>query len=1021
MARLGVMVALLMALTSVAVAQKRPKPTAPKPDKVALRIKALEKELLQHQMQSAMYRALRVARELHALKAKKLGEGHAETLRALESVATYRAATGDYNGALAIYQQLLARAEKAHGPDAPATADAIERVASQYWVAQRFEEAEKLYRRALAIRKKQHGADSPLYAHALMMFGGVLWGRGSFSTAEQVYLEAKKILEKTSKDDDAAMVGLTMNLGWLYWMQGQKALGKTWFEKSLAASEKTYAKAGLDESYAATMILSIASIYSTGGREDWARPLEERSEKVLRAAITRIEKDKGPNAMELMTPISSLIGLHQRRKEYDQAEALMRRMIALDEARAVASKLPVNPMTQVSWLFQLSYLERQRGNPKAALPLLAKVRAVYAKSYGDYMTSMIDQQVADVWRELGKYDTARRMVEKTLRTSRKTWGSRHPMVSYQLESLSVLQLVDGDTRHALGTLREALDIQEPNLALVLATGTESDHATYFARIAHQLSMAVTLNTKYAPKSEPAARLALTTVLRRKGRILDAAASSVATLRGKLGADDQKLLDELAAARAQLAKLIVAGPGATGPDEYAAEVGRLESEVRRLEDQARRRSSTYAAAGQPIELERVQKAIPTGATLVEIVLYQPYDARKWGTQAALAPARRYAAYLLGPKGAPRWVDLGEAAASDRAAYAFLDALADPDRTDVGALGRTLHDAAFQPIASALGKTDHLLMAPDGLLSLVPFGALVDRNDQHLVRRFTFTYLTSGRDLLRAGATGAASRGGPVIVADPTFGNAKAAKKPAATARTRGRRSRDLRSRTWGRLPGTAEEADALAKLLDGATVLRGTKATEDALKHLAGPRILHVATHGFFLPAEAPPPPVAASQFQAGPSMPLPATAALLDQAGAPENPLLRSGLALAGANTLSSGTEDGILTALEAAGLDLAGTRLVVLSACETGVGKVTEGDGVHGLRRALVIAGAETLVMSLWQVDDRATRELMTGYYKKLEAGEGRSAALRAVQLQMLRNERTAHPYYWASFVPTGKWGPIQ
>ncbi len=144
------------------------------------------------------------------------------------------------------------------------------------------------------------------------------------------------------------------------------------------------------------------------------------------------------------------------------------------------------------------------------------------------------------------------------------------------------------------------------------------------------------------------------------------------------------------------------------------------------------------------------------------------------------------------------------------------------------------------------------------------------------------------------------------------------------------------------------------------------------------------------------------------------------EATTPENPLLRSGLVLAGANRLSSGGEDGILTALEAAGLDLWGTQMVVLSACETGVGKVTEGDGVHGLRRALVIAGAESLVMSLWQVDDRATRELMAGFYRRLEQGEGRAEALRQVQLQMLRSPRTSHPYYWASFVPTGSWAPL-
>jgi CHAT domain-containing protein len=313
-----------------------------------------------------------------------------------------------------------------------------------------------------------------------------------------------------------------------------------------------------------------------------------------------------------------------------------------------------------------------------------------------------------------------------------------------------------------------------------------------------------------------------------------------------------------------------------------------------------------------------------------------------------------------------------------------------------------------------KTSKILVAPDGLLNLVPMGALVDETGKHLVRRFTFTYLTSGRDLLRIGA-GAKPRATPLIVADPSFDDAP----DSSASGTRGRRSRDFRSMKWARLPGTAEEADALGNLIADARILRGAKATEAAIKSTKGPRVLHIATHGFFLPPEPVKTAEIAAMSTGGPPTGVFASQAAADSSG-PENPLLRSGLALAGANKLSSGGEDGILTALEAAGLDLWGTQLVVLSACETGVGKVTEGDGVHGLRRALVIAGAETLVMSLWQVDDKATRELMTGYYERLGKGEGRSEALRQVQLKMLRSERRSHPYYWASFVPTGNWAPL-
>jgi CHAT domain-containing protein len=196
-------------------------------------------------------------------------------------------------------------------------------------------------------------------------------------------------------------------------------------------------------------------------------------------------------------------------------------------------------------------------------------------------------------------------------------------------------------------------------------------------------------------------------------------------------------------------------------------------------------------------------------------------------------------------------------------------------------------------------------------------------------------------------------------------------------------------------------------MPGLTIYRGADATESRLKEVHGPKILHLATHGFFLADEPGP----KAGFAGAETL---ATETL-------ENPLLRSGLVLAGANQLSSGNDDGVVTALEAAGLDLWGTQLVALSACETGVGKVTNGDGVYGLRRALVIAGAESLLMSLWQVDDDATRDLMAGYYTKLSAGKPRSSALREIQLEIQGTPKYAHPYYWASFLSTGDNTPIQ
>jgi CHAT domain-containing protein len=143
-----------------------------------------------------------------------------------------------------------------------------------------------------------------------------------------------------------------------------------------------------------------------------------------------------------------------------------------------------------------------------------------------------------------------------------------------------------------------------------------------------------------------------------------------------------------------------------------------------------------------------------------------------------------------------------------------------------------------------------------------------------------------------------------------------------------------------------------------------------------------------------------------------------------ENPLLRSGLALAGANTwsraglLPAEAEDGILTAEDVSGLDLLATELVVLSACETGLGEVRVGEGVFGLRRAFILAGTKSLIMSLWKVPDQQTQELMGDFYRRILSGQPRADALREAQLAM--KARYPQPYYWGAFICQGDPGPL-
>ncbi|WP_299485222.1 CHAT domain-containing protein [Acaryochloris sp. IP29b_bin.137] len=225
-----------------------------------------------------------------------------------------------------------------------------------------------------------------------------------------------------------------------------------------------------------------------------------------------------------------------------------------------------------------------------------------------------------------------------------------------------------------------------------------------------------------------------------------------------------------------------------------------------------------------------------------------------------------------------------------------------------------------------------------------------------------------------------------------------------------RSRDFSNTPFQSLPGTLAEGESIDKELKYSRLLKAEQATETALKQSVTPHILHMATHGFFL-ADQPLTPGTDStntRYQY-------------------ENPLLRAGLAFVGANHLPQAPDDGILTALEVSGLNLRGTQMVVMSACQTGLGEIISGEGVYGLRRAFTLAGSRSQLMSLWRVRDVSTKDLMVAYYQRLKSGQPRGKALQAVQQQMLKGEMKdsegktyTHPYYWAAFVRTGDWSPM-
>ena len=331
-------------------------------------------------------------------------------------------------------------------------------------------------------------------------------------------------------------------------------------------------------------------------------------------------------------------------------------------------------------------------------------------------------------------------------------------------------------------------------------------------------------------------------------------------------------------------------------------------------------------------------------------------------------------------------------------------------ELAAITKPLYESVFEPLEKHLNGSTRILISPDGSLNLLPFELLACSDNKNVIEKYEISYLSSGRDLLKPDKPQIAPTQYAVTISDPDFFNqtrpsgVSLAQQAEGTASLAARGPSDRASclnNLFRPLPFTGEECQVVSRLLSQRSNLKvrdysAAEASEAVLKNLPNPpNVLHLATHGYYC-------------------------------ANMGDNPLLYSGLVFAGANNmvtgeagLEEGVEDGILTALEASGLNLMGTDLVVLSSCQSGAGEVVSGEGVYGLRRAFQHAGARTVIMSMFDIPDQAAASCMELFYRNWTAGATKSQALRQASLSLLDERRkehgVAHPMYWGGFILVG------
>ncbi|MGD1808497.1 CHAT domain-containing protein [Dapis sp. BLCC M126] len=869
-------------------------------------------------------------------------------------------------------QQDLAIKEKTLGTDHPDVADSLYKLAEVYRDRGKSSEAEPLYQLALAIYEKVYGTNDIPIPFARIRNLAYLYRRQkkyNDNAVELLYQRALAIYEKVYGANDIRCAKIIGDLASLYGRQKKYNEAEKLYKRTLVIYEKKY---GINHPHVVNPLMSLASFYDRQEKYNKAVPFYKR-------ALVIYDKERSSNNVSLVTQFNTSARNLYHRKKYTEAEALFKRNLAIVEKALGANHLQVAN--------NLNYL------------------ATFYYNQGKYSESEVPWQ-------------------RALAIKEKALGAKHPDVATILNNLATLYQAQDNTARAIEFLTHGMEVEEANLTTSLAKGSETDKQKYMRKFSSITNNIISLHLQETPNNRKVANLALTSILRRKGRILESTTDSLHSIRQNLTPKNQKLLDNLANTRSQLAALIYNQPEVPLV-QYHLQVSTLRDRAEELEDGLSRASAAFSKTSQPITIEKIQKLIPPNTALVEIVKYRHWNAKHknnrnssyWVDRISGRVGRNhYAAYILHSRGTPQWVDLGEAEPIDKAVAEFRYTLSRPD-TSPKQIARTLDKQVMEPIRKKLGSAKHILLSPDSKLNLIPFAALVDQKNQYLIENYTITYLTTGRDLIRFDLD-LPSKQPPVLVANPEYdnpGNPTSTQIVASNNRSNNKRPINLASLKMAALPGTKAEAEAIAPMLSDVTLLTESNATENAIKQVNAPEILHIATHGFFLEdLEEVIPPTLSRGLIVEPDFSTPIAQPIPQNL---ENPLLRSGIALAGFNPRQSGNEDGVMTALEIANLKLGGTKLVVLSACETGVGDVNVGEGVYGLRRALAIAGSESQVISLWKVDDFGTKELMVKYYQRVLNNEGRSEAMRQTQLEMLRTEGYKHPYYWASFIPSGDW----
>lgn len=830
--------------------------------------------------------------------------------------------------------------------------------------------------------------------------GEVWYANGKFAMAEKKFTAAKEAYESAGHTEDVGYIKTLSNQGLLYSTMGRFTQAEGFTAEALQLRKDKFGEGNV----------GVAASLNNYGVLKYNQARYNEAEKDFDAVLSVLRNNNLQSAMQYAIAMNNQAMLFQSIGRFDEA------VKALNEAIGVAEKLQSSKSrNHLKFLSNLALLYQQMGkyteaeaiylgmekrlgktnpdyasmlNNQAALymvmgkedkveELLKKSSAIYKSSFGEqnpaYAKAISD--LGNFYRIKERYAEADPLLERALAVRELTLGRNHPQYVQSQEDLAILFWKRNSWDKAFMMYRDVMDKSLEFINSYFPPMSEAEKTKYWDVLSPRFQRFYNFATEASVHNEHVVSALFDYRMATKALLLNSTNKVKQTILsskdGLLIKDYLTWLDQ----KETLARLY-----AYSKEELKLQKINLDSMQRAANSMERKlseRSADFTAGygAQKISYAQIKNVLTDAEAVVEIVRLHEYK------QQFTQEAKYLALVLTKSKDEPTLIILDNGAQLDTRYSKFYRNAIQQRLVD-----EYSYDQYWSRIEPALAGKKLIYFSPDGAFNQLNLNTLKKPGSDYVINRYDLVIVGNSKDLLalKSRKTKAIKKNA-TLLGFPDYGGSSIAA-----------------------LPGTKVEIEGVGKVLKASgyqvTTFTQKTATEANVKAIKSPAIVHIATHGYFL----------ADVDQAG-------SAFGVNMENANDNPLLRSGLMLAGASVTVSGNrmpnlssnDNGILTAYEAMNLNLEGTDLVVLSACETGLGDVKAGEGVYGLQRAFLVAGADALIMSLWKVDDAATQLLMTSFFTNWIKLGNKQKAFKQAQLQLMTKYK--EPYYWGAFVMMG------